>query len=178
MMKKFLVILCALFLTSTVASAYTQEEAINLLKSKRIDSHSQVWMMNAVTSGDIELVKLFIDAKHIDLNKRYAGTPYLLQAIYCKHNQIALMLLENGADPRIKTIDGGSSLFFAVKNGQADVVKKILETPGIDIKRQRMLFRVPLKTTAKRKYPEIYEMLVEYEKQEAERINKEESNKN
>ena len=77
------------------------------------------------------------------------------------------MLLEKGADPRIKSIDGGNALFYAVKNGQTDVVAKILETPGIDIKKQRQLFRLPLKTTAKRNgYTEIYNMLVKYEQEQ------------
>ena len=168
-MKKFLVILGLLVFTGHCANAYTQQEAINILKTKKIQPDSQAMLFNAVVNGDIELTKLFIDAKQIDLNKRYMGIPYLVQALYNKNNEIALLLLENGADPKIKTIDGGNALFYAVKNGQADVVEKILETPGIDIKRQRMFFRLPLKTTAKRKYPQIYEMLVKYEEQEAAR---------
>lgn len=168
-MKKLLVILGVLVFTGLQTNAYTQQEAINTLNSKRIKPDSQAMLFTAVVNGDIELTKLFIEAKQIDLNKRYMGTTYLVQAVYNKNNEIALLLLENGADPRIKTVDGGSALFYAVKNGQADVVEKILETPGIDIKRQRMFFRLPLKTTAKRKYPEIYEMLVKYEEQEAAR---------
>ena len=170
-MKKFLVILGLLVFTGHCANAYTQQEAINILNTKKIQPDSQAMLFNAVVNGDIELTKLFIDAKQIDLNKRYMGIPYLVQALYNKNNEIALLLLENGADPKIKTIDGGNALFYAVKNGQADVVEKILETPGIDIKRQRMFFRLPLKTTAKRKYPEIYEMLVKYEEQETARNN-------
>ena len=170
-MKKLFVILGLFIFTGMAACAYTQQEAITILNGKGLKPDSEAMLFNSVVNGNIELTQLFIDAKQIDLNKRYMGIPYLVQALYNKNNQIALLLLENGADPRIKTVDGGSALFYAVKNGQADVVAKILETPGIDIKRQRMFFWIPLKTTAKRKYPEIYEMLVKYEEQEAARQN-------
>lgn len=121
---------------------------------------------NSVIKGDLEQAKYIYDSGQVDINHRYVGSPYLFLAAYYKQNTVALYLLEKGADPNIKTIDGGSSLFYAVKHGQTVLVKKMLEAnPNMNIARHRMFFRLPLKTTAKRNgYTEIYEMLVKYDK--------------
>ena len=166
-MKKLLSFVFIFLSINLSALAYTQSEAIEKLQAQNVKADSPAYLINAITRGDEEQVKLFMDANLIDVNKRYCGTPFLLYAVIYKKEKIALMLLEKGADPRIKSIDGGNALFYAVKNGQTDVVAKILETPGIDIKKQRQLFRLPLKTTAKRNgYTEIYNMLVKYEQEQ------------
>lgn len=165
-MKKLAILLTVLLSINTCAHAYTQKEALYFLQRSNIPANSQGALLNAITRGDVETAKLLIDAKQIDLNERYLGSTFLIQAAYSKQDDIALYLLENGANPQIKTVDGGSALFFAVKNGQTKVVEKMLETPGINIKRHRMFFRLPLKTTAKRNgYTEIYNMLDKYQKE-------------
>ncbi len=164
---KKLLILCLILLVGQSANAYSQQEAVVILKTQNIQPDKPSNLMNAVIKGDIQTSKLLVDANLIDLNKRCFGSTFLVQAIYNKQNNIAIMLLDNGANPQIKTIDGGNALFYAVKNGQTDVVAKILETSKIDIKKQRLLFRLPLKTTAKRNgYTEIYNMLVKYEQEQ------------
>lgn len=170
-----------------------EQQLLNVLKSKLLESQNEVPINNykskseqasrelfsrgynasspaqfyiAINSKNYELCKLFVDAKQIDLNKRYMGMPYLLLATYNNSPKLAYILLKNGADPRIKSIDGGSSLFYAVKNGQTQVVEEMLKTEGMNINRHRMLFRVPLITTAKRNgYIEIEQMLVNYKKE-------------
>lgn len=165
-MKKCLILFIVLLSTNTSVYAYTQREALYYLQRNGIPADSKGAFMTAINQGDTETAKLLIDGKQIDLNERYLGSTYLIQAVYTKNRDIALYLLENGADPRIKTADGGSALFFAVKNGQTNVVKKMLETPGINLKRHRMFFRLPLKTTAKRNgYTEIYNMLDKYQQE-------------
>ncbi|MBS6552819.1 MAG: ankyrin repeat domain-containing protein [Clostridium sp.] len=165
-MKKILILITAILCINSSVQAYTQNEALYYLQKSNIPANSKGLLLNSITQGDIETAKLLIDAKQIDLNERYLGSTYLIQAVYSKQDDIALYLLENGANPQIKTVDGGSALFFAVKNGQTKVVEKMLETPGINIKRHRMFFRLPLKTTAKRNgYTEIYNMLDKYQKE-------------
>ncbi len=165
-MKKILILITAILCINSSVQAYTQNEALYYLQKSNIPANSKGLLLNSITQGDIETAKLLIDAKQIDLNERYLGSTYLIQAVYSKQDDIALYLLENGANPQIKTVDGGSALFFAVKNGQTKVVEKMLETPGINIKRHRMFFRLPLKTTAKKNgYTEIYNMLDKYQKE-------------
>ena len=165
-MKKFIVLAIVFLSMNTLVYAFTQKEALYYLQRSNIPADSKGALMNAINQCDTGTAKLLIDGKQINLNERYLGSTYLVQSGYAKCADISLYLLENGADPRIKTADGGSALFFAVKNGQTDVVKKMLETPGINIKRHRMFFRLPLKTTAKRNgYTEIYNMLDKYQKE-------------
>ena len=164
---KNLVILLTLIFTSLSTNAYTQHEAIKILMDENKEPSSKAILMHAVIEDDIDTVELFIQANQIDLNEKFAGGTYLYMATYYDHPEIALLLLKHGADPRIKTVDGGSALFYAVKNGQTQVVKKMLETDGINIKRHRMFFRAPLKTIAKRNGDtKIYKMLTEYEQKQ------------
>ena len=87
-MKKLLVILGLFIFTGMAACAYTQQEAITILNGKGLKPDSEAMLFNSVVNGNIELTQLFIDAKQIDLNKRYMGIPYLVQALYNKNNQI------------------------------------------------------------------------------------------
>jgi ankyrin repeat protein len=164
-MKKFLVLLfLAIFALS--ANAYTREEAELILFGKDIEPDSSTEFGRAVIRGDYELLQVMIDVEQIDLDKRYLGCNPLFYAVTNKQDKMAMFLLENGADPNVKTKDGGSSLFYAVKHGNTELVRKMLERKGMNINRHRMLFRLPLTTTAKRNgYNEIYEMLVNYKKE-------------
>lgn len=165
---KNLVILLTLFFTALSANAYTEHEAIKILMDDNKEPSSKSVLMHAVIEDDFDTVKLYVQANQIDLNERFTGVTYLYMAAYYDHPEIALYLLNHGADPRIKTVDGGSALFYAVKNSQTHVVRKMLETDGINIKRHRMFFRAPLKTIAKRNGDmKIYQMLTEYEKEQS-----------
>lgn len=163
-MKKLFAVLFLLCALGLQANAYTQQEAIQKLQDMRLNPKSVGLFCNFVNRGKFDFVKLYVEAGQIDLNKRYSGSTYLIQAVFTKNPDIAIYLMENGADPEIKTKDGGSALFFAVKNGQTDVVRKILEKPNMNLKKQEILCRFKMKTIAKRRhYDEIYKMLVDYE---------------
>lgn len=163
-MKKLFCILC-LCLIAVPCYAISQEDSYDLLISRGINPCSDSAFFVAVTQGDYGTAKLFVDAKQVDLNKRYSGIPYLAMSVYKKHPDIAMYLLENGADPNLKSIDGLSALFYAVKHDETKLVRKMLETPNMNIRRHRMLFRLPLTVTAKRHNNiEIYSMLVDYDR--------------
>lgn len=163
-MKKLFAVLFLLCALGLQANAYTQQEAIQKLQDMKQDPKSKMLFNYYIQNGKMDLVKLYVEAGQIDLNKKCCGCTHLTHAVFNKNPDIAIYLIEHGADPEIKTSDGGSALFWAVKNGQTDLVRKILEKPNMNLKKQEVLCRFKMKTIAKRRhYDEIYKMLVDYE---------------
>ena len=163
-MKKLFAVLFLLCALGLQANAYTQQEAIQKLQDMKQDPKSKMLFNYYIQNGKMDLVKLYVEAGQIDLNKRSGGFTHLVYAVYTKNPSIAIYLIENGANPTLKTIDGISPLFMAVKNGQTDVVRKILETPNLNLKKQNAWLSPKFTTRAKRRhYDEIYKMLVDYE---------------
>lgn len=172
-MQRFLIILLVYtFFSSLLTSArveYTdaneQMKAQRILSAQGLDSNDRGKFLYAIEGKYNDIVKAFVDAGDIDLNERYKSYTYLFVSVVIENYPAAFYLLENGASPALKTKDGGSPLFYAVKKNNTKLVEKMLETPGMNIRRHRMLFRAPLKTIAKRNgNTEIYNMLVDYDK--------------
>lgn len=163
-MKKLFAVLFLLCALGLQANAYTQQEAIQKLQDMKQDPKSKMLFNYYIQNGKMDLVKLYVEAGQIDINDTYMTVPYIVYSTYSKNPDIAIYLLENGADPSKTSLERESALFYAVKNGQTEVVRKILEKPNMNLKKQNKILRCKMKTIAKRRhYDEIYNMLVDYE---------------
>ena len=108
------------------------------------NAHNVTPLMYAAARGEIEVVKYLIDQK-ADLNALTlpkdtsdGAATALLLAIRKKQGNIALLLIEKGANFTVKVGDGEQAIHLAAAKGQLDVVKailtknpKLLEQPDI-----------------------------------------------
>jgi ankyrin repeat protein len=83
-------------------------------------------LLHAAVSGDIETARLLV-AAGADVNQAAAdGATPLIVSIVKHHGDIALFLLEKGADPNVSE-PGYTALHCASVTGQLDVAKLLLE---------------------------------------------------
>lgn len=92
--------------------------------------HSKVdWMcvlQHSVTNNRIEIVKLLFDQRYCDVNDYSAGKTALMFAAMCSNSEMVQLLLDYGADKRVKDYDGRTAYDIAVEYENTDVIK-ILE---------------------------------------------------
>ena len=80
----------------------------------------------AIKSGDIELLKSYLE-KHPDPNCEFSnGKTGLYYAIQYEQFRISEFLLRRGADPNF-IIDDQSTLKWAIKNNQGRIVRLLIE---------------------------------------------------
>jgi len=94
-------------------------------------------LINAASSGDIEIVKSLIkngiDVNEEDINDVDGVSEIALMAASRKGNlEMVKLLLENGADINILNDIGFTPLMISVSNGHTDIVKFLIEA-GADI---------------------------------------------
>ena len=90
-------------------------------------------LYEAAESGDIEAVKQHLaDGTDIELKCTGCGSTALGHAAKHGHNEIAELLIENGADVSAKSLKGLTPLLYAVAEGQEEVVD-LLIAAGTDV---------------------------------------------
>ncbi len=112
-------ILTALLLMGTLVSAK------DATKGK---TGTTLWYLcTSASKGDMTGV-LYALNDHVPVNQRDSnGWTPLLYAIGNEHEEIALVLLQHGAEPNTAAPDGRTPLFFAVANKQVKVVQALLD---------------------------------------------------
>lgn len=82
------------------------------------DIHGNNLVFDAVANGSKELIEKVIKHKSIDINKiNKAGNTILHKEAVLKNNDLAIRMLEEGADPTILDKNGKNFLFYAVSRG-------------------------------------------------------------
>lgn len=166
-MKKILILLYITFAFSVSTYALTPDEASDKLAQRLISANDHsLFMYYVINQKDYETVKLFVEAKKVDINQYYCGSSPLSYALYYKQPEKAMLMLKNGADPKTQKKGAYSALYLAVKYGYTDIVREMLKDPNLNIKKERMFFRIPYVVTARNKgFTEIEQMLIEHQKQ-------------
>lgn len=82
--------------------------------------------INAVQEGNAEAVKLFLDAG-MSPDAEEDGRTALIEAARRGHSDLALTLIDAGADVNAKDSYGVSALMFATITGSEEVITKLLE---------------------------------------------------
>ena len=90
------------------------------------DNATPLWW--AAYSGDVEVVKLLVGRKDVDINacNRQGGTP-LSQAVKKGHSAVIELLLTR------KDINTGTSLLHATFCGPTDILRRLLERDDVDV---------------------------------------------
>lgn len=93
--------------------------------------------ISACEYGFIEIVEEYIKNKEIDINTEYCGCEFnhtgLMYAAINGHYEVVKLLLENGANPNIKALNGGTALILASAKKENTNIINILLDYGSDI---------------------------------------------
>lgn len=92
----------------------------------------------AVKVNDLERVKGYVAQGHVnDREETYQHTP-LIMASHYGYKEIALYLLENGAEVNAQGIKGGTALIFASYYNYPEIAKALLDRgASVDVKDNR-----------------------------------------
>ena len=99
------------------------------------DIHGNNLVFDAVSNGSKDLIEQVIQNKSIDINKvNEEGNTILHKEVVLKNNDLAMRLMEEGADPTILDKNGKNFLFYAISKGIENeaVLNKAIEL-GCDI---------------------------------------------
>lgn len=130
-MKKILIIFM-LFLLGSNAFAYTQEEARAKLTEMCREPQNKKGLVMAIYSGEKNIADLYMDAGLIDLNDGYMGGNFLINALFYQKPDIAISLMEHGAEFKTKYITRGF-LYYAVGYKQDEPAVYMLKHGAYEI---------------------------------------------
>lgn len=89
---------------------------------------------DSIIQGNIEAVRLFLSAG-MSPDEKNAGLPPLLEASRRGHSEVALALIEAGADVNARDAYGMTAMMFAAICGSAEVIERLIEA-GADVNAQ------------------------------------------
>ena len=82
------------------------------------DVHGNNLMFDALANGNLEIIKRIGSLKQVNINQiNENGNTILHKEIVLKNNNLALMLLDLGANPTILDKNGKNFLFYAISKG-------------------------------------------------------------
>jgi ankyrin repeat protein len=117
-------------------------------------------LYEAAESGDIEAVKQHLaDGTDIELKCPGCGSTALGHAAKHGHNEIAELLIENGADVSAKDDEGMTPLHIAASNGFKEIAE-LLIAEGADVNAKTLGDSTPLHYAAGEGHKEIVELLI------------------
>lgn len=123
-MKRAIFTLLTIFILSI--NLYTNDEFVTSNEFVR-----------ACELGNTDIIKEYINNKEIDINTEYCGCEFnhtgLMYAAINGHYEVVKLLLENGANPNIKALNGGTALILASAKKENTNIINILLDYGSDI---------------------------------------------
>ena len=88
-------------------------------------------LINAIDENDINLAKQLLD-NIADVNTMYNGYHPLINTAEKGYKEIAILLLERGANINLRNKKGTTALMIAAKNGHTETISMLLAR-GADI---------------------------------------------
>jgi ankyrin repeat protein len=89
---------------------------------------------DSIIQGNIETVRLFLSAG-MSAHEKNDGLPPLLEASRRGHSEVALALIEAGADVNARDAYGVTAMMFAAICGSAEVIERLIDE-GADVNAQ------------------------------------------
>jgi hypothetical protein len=121
-------------------------------------------LLNAVRSGDTELVRVLLKKPNIDVNgvTKYwvEFTPLCLAAYRGYDAVVKILLTRPNTDVNKSTYLGDTPLCLAAMNGHIEVVKMLLTRPDIDVNKNNVYGHTPLFGAVKGGNSDIVKMLL------------------
>ena len=87
------------------------------------DIHGNNLIFDAVANGNIDIIKKIGSLKEVNINQiNDDGNTILHKETVLKHNDLALLLMDLGADPTILDKNGKNFLFYAISKGIKNII--------------------------------------------------------
>ena len=109
------------------------EEIIKEMKSsslnekEELDRLKEIFFMALYNKGDELLIKMLVKIDNFPVNARNKSLmPALSALIIGDHEEIAILLLQKGADPNAKNYCGQTPLMYAAKSGREKIVDELI----------------------------------------------------
>jgi ankyrin repeat protein len=115
-------------LESRDAALWLIDRGVNVNYGSRDEMSALMW---AVNRGDIELVKILLEAG-ADVNLKRGTQTALSYAFFYGEDEIALLLIGCGADVKVLLFDGWSTLMWAVYSDSIELADKLIKA-GVDV---------------------------------------------
>jgi len=91
-------------------------------------------LMTASRTGSVDTVRILLDqGAAVDAKEDTRGQTALMWAIDEKHSAVVKLLIDRGANFLSKSRSGFSPFLFALRNGDAELVKSFLASGGINV---------------------------------------------
>ena len=133
------------------------------LKSMGIDASQYTpLLLEAARNGDVERLRLLVDAKAFVNSVDNEGRTVIYTAAREGHAEcVKLLLSAPGVDVNMATKDGWTPLNVAASGGHAECVKLLLSAPGVDVNRaEKSSGNTPLYCAVKEKHYKCVEALL------------------
>lgn len=120
-------------LQEAVISASNKFIDLLISKTKNLnncDTHGNNLIFDAIANGGVDIIDKIAQNKEININQvNLEGNTILHKEVVLKNTQLAMNLLEYGADPTILDKQGKNFLFYAVSKGykNIDIFHKAIE---------------------------------------------------
>ena len=107
-------------------------------KSKNLsneDKYGNNLIFDAISNGKKEIISLIASLDEVDINHiNHEGNTVLQQEVVLRNNNLAIALMELGADPTIQDKNGKNFLFYTISKGykNVEILEKAVEL-GCDI---------------------------------------------
>lgn len=113
--------------------AFIEQKATDTSNVNSSDARGSTALTASSANGHIEIVNLLLKVKGIDLDKAgLNGYNPLIWASYNNETEIVKILLLAGANCNVTDMWGNTPLYCAVKNGNPELVKALLERKDIN----------------------------------------------
>ena len=133
------------------------EAARRQLTEKNIE-FSVERFVKSIRDGNVEAVKLFLDAGMSPESADESGSPVLMNAAIKNDSSIAQLLVDHGANVNSRTKDGESPLMVAALMGATDTVKVLIKA-GADLNARDNRGETPLAHAQSHNHTEVVELL-------------------
>ena len=108
------------------------KETIVSTPYKTISKDEQREFQVAAIIGDKEKIEFFLN-KGMNPNSEFSGKNPLKSAIFNDNSELVKLLLENGANPNFRFVDGSTPLIVAAHKDNPEIVELLLQY-GADVK--------------------------------------------
>ncbi len=115
----------------------------------------------ASQTGQTEIVKLLLADPYIDVDaRRDSGSTAVFIAAQFGHSEVVELLINHGADCNLPFKENTSPLCIAAKHGNVQVVRLLLQVPGIQVNRATDSGASPLGIAVQRGHKEVVRLLL------------------